>query len=138
MKSLKASPFHILLFLMVLLVCLPSAYADPSGGGAAAMSVAKTVHKAAQVQTLTREFNQVMSQYQAARDEASRNEMLIKAKNILAQLVEQANNVESEISMLSKKQLDAAYARKLDRVLSNVQQMKAASEKKMQSTGQAG
>ena len=138
MKTTFAIFSHGLALVIALLLFIPAAFADPSGGGPAANSVAKAVHKAARVSALAEEFNRTMSAYAAEKDEASRNEMLKKAQNILAKLIEQANNVESEISILAKKKLDKVYTRKLDRVLSNVLQMKAAADKRMKSTGQAG
>ena len=61
-----------------------------------------------------------------------KEELLNQAKNILKQLIEQANSVEAEISILSKKKLDKMYSQKLERVLSNVLRMRQAAEKKMQ------
>jgi hypothetical protein len=125
-------------FVLALWFCPPNAYADPSGGGATAVSVAETVHAAAQVAFLSEELNQVMAEYRSEISADRRNVLLKKAKDILARLIEQANNVESEISILSEKKLDTVYAQKLDRVLSRVLQMKAAAESKLQGTDQAG
>jgi hypothetical protein len=136
MKIHYACPFPLLAILIVLIVCNPNVYADPSGGGSTAVSVAETIHSAAEVASLSEELNQVMDKYAAEGSEDIRKELLIKAKNILAKLIEQANNVESEISILSKKKLDKVYSKKLDRVLSNVLQMREAAERKIQTAGQ--
>jgi len=136
MKKNYACPFPLLALLIVLIVCNPNAYADPSGGGSTAVSVAETIHSAVEVASLSEELNQVMTEYESEGSEDTRNELLKKAKNILAKLVEQANNVESEISIISKKKLDKVYSKKLDRVLSNVLQMREAAKKKMQPAGQ--
>ena len=79
-----------------------------------------------------------MADYESEVSEDKQGELLKKAKNILARLIEQANNVESEITIMAQKKLDRVYAEKLDRVLSNVLQMKAAAEERTQSAGQAG
>jgi hypothetical protein len=137
MKINHACPFPFLALLIVLIVCNPNAYADPSGGGSTTVSVAETIHSAVEVASLSEELNQVMDEYEAEGIEDIRKELLRQAKNILARLIEQANNVESEISIISKKKLDKVYSKKLDRVLSNVLQMREAAERKMQAAGQA-
>ena len=138
MKINYACPFPLLALLVVLIVCHPNAYADPSGGGSAAVSVAEAIHSAVEVASLSEELNQVMAEYESGGTEDIRKELLRKAKNILAKLIEQANSVESEISIISKKKLDRVYSEKLDRVLSNVLLMREAAEKKMQAARPAG
>jgi hypothetical protein len=138
MKIAKAVPLAVSALFTVLLVCSSIADADPSGGGVAAVSVAETVHAAAQVASLSEELDQVLAEYRSEISADRRKALLKQAKNILARLIEQANNVESEISILSEKKLDTVYAQKLERVLSRVLQMKAAAESKLQGTGQAG
>ncbi len=138
MKISGAALFALPAFLIVLLAGNSGAYADPGGGGSTAVSVADAVHAAAQVASLSQEFDQVMADFESATSDDARGELLKKAKNILSQLVAQANNVESEISILLEKKLDEVYARKLDRVLSGVLQMKAAAENKMRRAGQTG
>lgn len=138
MKISSAGLLAVPVFLVVLLIGNPNVYADPSGGGSTAVSVAEAVHAAAQVASLAQEFDQVMADYESEPSEDMRGELLKKARNILAQLIAQANNVESEISIMLKKKLDKVYAQKLDRVLSSVLQMKAAAESKMQRAGQGG
>lgn len=135
MKINKACPFPLLALLIALIVCNPNAYADPSGGGSTAVSVADTIHSAVEVASLFEEFNGVMAEYESEGSGDRRKELLKKAKNILAKLIEQANNVESEISIIAKKKLDKAYSKKLDRVLSRVVQMREAAERKMQTAG---
>ena len=137
MKISSLSPFPVLILFMVLMVFNPNAYADPSGGGTTAVSVAGNIHAAAKVATLAEEFNQVMAEYESEGSEILRKELWMKVKNIFAKLIEQANNVESEISIMAEKKLDKVYAEKLDRVLSNVLEIKAAAERKMRSAGQA-
>ena len=138
MKIRQACPFSIVAFLIALIAFNSDVYADPSGGGTAAISVANTIHSAAVVVSLSEKFNSVMAEYSSEALKDRKEELLNKAKNILNQLIEQANNVESEISIVSKKNLDKIYSKKLDRVLSKVLQMKEAAEKKMQTSGQAG
>jgi 2C-methyl-D-erythritol 2,4-cyclodiphosphate synthase len=137
MKFNKACTFPLLVFLFALIVCNPNAYADPSGGGSTAVSVADTVHSAAEVASFSEEFNSVMGKYESEESDEIKKELLKKAKNILAKLIEQANNVESEISIISKKKLGKLYSKKLDRVLSIVLQMREVAERKMQTAGQA-
>jgi hypothetical protein len=79
-----------------------------------------------------------MAEYDSEFLKEKKRELLNRAKNILTQLIEQANNVESEISILSKKKLDKIYSQKLERVLSNVLRIREAAEKKMQTAEQAG
>jgi len=138
MKINKVCPFSLVAFLVALIVCNPNAYADPSKSGTPAVSVASTIHSAAQVVSLSAEFNSVMAEYDSEYLKEKKEELLNRAKNILNKLIEQANNVESEISILSKKKLDKIYSQKLERVLSNVLQMREAAEKKMQTADQAG
>ena len=79
----------------------------------------------------------VMAEYESESSGELRKELLKKAKNILIKLIEQANNVESEISIIAKKKLGKLYSKKLDRVLSSVLQMREVAERKMQAAGQA-
>jgi len=137
MKINKACLFPLLALLMALIVCNPNAYADPSGGGSTAVSVADTIHSAVEVASLYEAFNKVMAEYESEGSGDRRKELLKKAKNILTKLIEQANNVESEISIMAKKKLDKAYSKKLDRVLSRVVQMREAAERKMQTASRA-
>jgi 2C-methyl-D-erythritol 2,4-cyclodiphosphate synthase len=137
MKINKTCLFPFLALLMALIVCNPNAYADPSGGGSTAVSVADTIHSAVEVASLYEAFNKVMAEYESEGSGDRRKELLKKAKNILTKLIEQANNVESEISIMAKKKLDKAYSKKLDRVLSRVVQMREAAERKMQTAGRA-
>ena len=138
MRINKTCPFSLLALLIALTVYVSYAYADPSGGGTATISVANAVHSAAAVASLSEEFNSVMAEYDSEFLKDKKQELLNRAKNILNQLIEQANNVESEISILSKKKLDKIYSKKLERVLSNVLRMREAAEKKMQTAEQAG
>jgi hypothetical protein len=138
MKINKLCPFSLIAFLVALIVCNPNAYADPSKSGTATVSVANTIHSAAQVVSLSEEFDSVMAEYDSEYLKEKKEELLNRAQNILNKLIEQANNVESEISILSKKKLDKIYSQKLERVLSNVLRMREAAEKKMQTADQAG
>jgi len=138
MKIKKTCLFSLLVLFAALTVCNPKVSADPSGGGATAVSVANAVHSAAAVASLSEELNGVMAEYEAEASEERKKELLDKAKNLLIKLIEQANNVESEISIVSKKKLDKVYSEKIDRVLSNVLQMREAAQKKMQAAGPAG
>jgi hypothetical protein len=103
MKINKLCPFSLIAFLVALIVCNPNAYADPSKSGTATVSVANTIHFAAQVVSLSEEFDSVMAEYDSEYLKEKKEELLNRAKNILNKLIEQANNVESEISILSKK-----------------------------------
>ena len=78
-----------------------------------------------------------MGDYELAASDQARKALLDRARKILAQLIEQANNVESEISIISKKKLDKIYSEKLDRVLSSVLQMREVAQKRMQAADQA-
>ena len=138
MKIIKTYPLPLLVFIIALIAYSPKTYADPSGGGTAAVSVADSVHAAAEVASLFDEFNQVMGDYELETSEQKRKALLDRAREILAQLIEQANNVESEISILSKKKLDRLYSKKLDRVLSSVLQMREMAQKRMQAADRAG
>ena len=132
MKMTPLNPFLLLLVLFSVLVFNPSnAWADPSAGEPAAVSVAQAVHGAADAAALSDQFNALMDQYDREVSEAGKKELLEKAKGILAQLIEQANSVESEISILTQKKLDQIYAKKLDRVLSSVIQMRNAAQQRM-------
>lgn len=137
MKINKTYLLPLLAFLTALIVYSPNVYADPSGGGTAAVSVADSVHSAAEAASLFDEFNQIMGDYELAASDQARKALLDRARKILAQLIEQANNVESEISIISKKKLDKIYSEKLDRVLSSVLQMREVAQKRMQAADQA-
>jgi hypothetical protein len=137
MKINKTCLFPFLASLMALIVCNPNASADPSGGGSTAVSVADTIHSAVEVASLYEAFNKAMAEYASEGSGDRRKELLKKAKNILTKLIEQANSVESEISIIAKKKLDKVYSKKLDRVLSRVVQMREAAERKMQTAGRA-
>ena len=138
MKMNKLCPFSLVALFVALIVCNPNAYADPSKSGTPAVSVANTIHSAAKVVSLSAEFDRVMAEYDSEYLKEKKEELLNQAKNILKQLIEQANSVEAEISILSKKKLDKMYSQKLERVLSNVLRMRQAAEKKMQTAEQAG
>ena len=99
----KAYPFPLLVFLIALIVYSPNAYANPSGGGTTAVSVADAVHSAAGAASLSEEFNRIMGDYETEVSKEGKEVLLNRAKAILTQLIEQANNVESEISIISKK-----------------------------------
>ena len=138
MKMNTVCPLFIMALLIALIAFHSNAYADPSQSGTAAVSVANSIHSAAVVVSLSDEFNSVMAEYDSEVLEDRKKALLNKANNILNQLIEQANNVESEISIVSKKKLDKVYSEKLERVLSNVLQMKEAAQERMQTAGQAG
>ena len=138
MKMNQVCPFSTVALLIVVIAFNPVAYADPSGGGRAAVSVANTMHSAAQVVSLSEQLDSVIAEYESEVSGERKKALLDKAKNILNKLIEQADSVESEISIVSKKKLDKVYSKKLDRVLSNVLRMREAAEKKMQTMAQAG
>jgi hypothetical protein len=138
MRMNKTYAFFLLTLLLALTICKPCVYADPSGGGSATVSVANAVHSAAAVTSLSEELSNVMAEYESEESEARKLELLNKAKDLLAKLVEQSNNVESEISILSKKKMDKVYSEKLDRVLSTVLEMRKAAAKKIQAVGPTG
>ena len=127
----------LLVFLITLITYSPNVFADPSGGGTAAVAVADSVHSAAQVASLFDQFNMVMGDYESETSETARKALLDRARQILSQLIEQANNVESEISIISNKKLDKIYAKKLDRILASVLQMKKTAQKRMLDAGKA-
>ena len=138
MKINKICLFSLVAFFVALIVCNPNACADPSKSGTPAVSVANTIHSAAEVVSLSAEFDRVMAEYDSEYLKERKDELLNQAKNILNQLIEQAHSVESEISILSKKKLDKMYLQKLERVLSNVVRMRQVAEKKMQGAEPAG
>ena len=133
----KTWPVSIMALLIALIAFNSNAYADPSQRGTPAVPIAKTIHAAAVAVSLSDEFNGVMAEYDSEVLAERKEALLKKAKNILNQLIEQANNVESEISILSKKKLDKVYVKKLDRVLSNILQRKTAAQERMQAAGQS-
>ena len=108
------------------------AYAEPSGGGTAAVAVADAVHAAGKVAALSEAYGEVMGQAAAETDSDARGALLERAKNILDALVQLADNVESKITILTQKKLDRAYLRKLDRMLSKVRQWRQAAKEQMQ------
>jgi len=138
MKNSKVCPFILSALFIALIAFISNAHADPSGGETAAVSVASVVHGAADAAALSEEFDAVMDQYDKEVSAGRKKELLEKAKNIMAKLIEQANNVESEISILSKKKLDKVYLKKLDRVLSSGLRMREAAKKRLQVAVQAG
>ncbi|MFO7785675.1 MAG: hypothetical protein ACQET7_14465 [Thermodesulfobacteriota bacterium] len=127
-----------LVVLTFVLISPVNSYADASGGGSAATSVADAVHAAGEVQSLADQFNSVMDRFDREESVDRKKRLLQEAENILAKLIAQANDVESEISILSRKKLDKVYANKLDRVLANVQNMRKAAQDRMEAASLAG
>jgi hypothetical protein len=114
------------------------AYAGAAGGGSAAVSVANAVHSAGEVTSLLNQYNELMDQYDKEVLAEKKRVLFKKAQNILTELIEQANDVESEISILTKKKLNRVYSNKLNRVLKNVRQMRMTAQKRMKATVKSG
>ncbi len=138
MKQTVFCPICTLVFLTLVLISPVSSYADASGGGSAATSVADAVHAAGEVQSLADQLNAVMNRFDREESADRKKALLQEAENILAKLIARANDVESEISILSRKKLDKVYANKLDRVLANVRNMRQAARNRMEATSLAG
>jgi 2C-methyl-D-erythritol 2,4-cyclodiphosphate synthase len=138
MKRTVLCPVCTLLVLTLVLISPVSSYADASGGGSAATSVADAVHAGAEVGSLADQFNTIMDQFDREESADRRKMLLQEADNILSRLIARANDVESEISILSRKKLDKVYANKLDRVLANVQNMRQMAQARMAAASQAG
>jgi hypothetical protein len=139
---MKMTKTHLFIFLVILMSGLvsnhPEAWAEPSAGEPAAVPVATAVHGAADAASLFDEFNAVMDQYDRETSPARKKELLEKAKNILARLIDQAKSVESEVSVLTKKRLDKIYVKKLNRVLSRVAQMRNEAQQRMLAAKKTG
>lgn len=138
MKRTVLCPVCTLLVLTLVLISPVSSYADASGGGSAATSVADAVHAGAEVGSLADQFDAIMDQFDREESADRRKMLLQEADNILSRLIARANDVESEISILSRKKLDKVYANKLDRVLANVQDMRQMAQARMAAASQAG
>jgi len=138
MKKKKMCFFTLPVVFICIIIWNPNVNADPSGGGSSAVSVADVVHSAADIVSLSNKFDSLVAESEKENSTERKKELLNEAKNILTKLIEQANNVESEISILSKKKLDKVYVKKLDRILSRVLQIRTAAPKKMQATTQSG
>ncbi|MCP3876410.1 MAG: hypothetical protein GY699_25120 [Desulfobacteraceae bacterium] len=116
----------ILIFLIGILFSFTNTlvFASPTGGGSDAVSVASTVHAAGDLSETFDEFNTIMDEYGRETDSKKKKKLLEKAKSIFSKLINQANDIESEVSILSKKKLNDVYSKKLDRVLQAVLEMK--------------
>ena len=138
MKINKACFFSLPILLIFMTVWIPNVHADASGGGSTAVSVSDVVYSAAEVEALAEKFDAIMAEYGKEASTGRKTELLNKAKDLLTKLIEQANNVESEISILSKKKLDKVYAEKLERILSSILQMRETAQKQMLAANQPG
>jgi hypothetical protein len=136
-KGMMAWAFTLGVVFIVALIFPIFAHADASGGGSNAVSVADAVHGAGDVASLAEQFNAVMDQFDREESADRRRALLEEANNMLAKLVAQANDVESEVAILSEKKLDRVYAAKLDRVLASVQRMRKAAEDRFAAANQA-
>lgn len=131
-------PLAIFSSFIIFILYSSSAYSDPSGGGAEVVSVAEAVHSAGQVAFLFEAYSKVMDDAEVETDKERRSILLERANTILEKLIQQANNVESEIAILTSKKLDKSYMQKLDRVLTNVRKMKTSAEQRMQAATKTG
>ena len=137
MKMNKVCFFALPIFFIFMIIWNPNVNADPSGGGSTAVSVADVVHSAAGVETLAKKIDAIMAEYEKEASAGRKKELLNQAKDILTKLDELVNNIESEISILSKKKLDKVYAEKLERILSRITQLRDG-KKQMLAVKQAG
>ena len=145
MKINKAFFFTLLALFIVITIWNPQVNAggsgastgDQSGGGSTAVSVADVVYSAAGVETLAKKIDAIMAEYEKEASAGRKKELLNQAKDILTKLDELVNNIESEISILSKKKLDKVYAEKLERILSRITQLRDG-KKQMLAVKQAG
>ena len=101
------------------------------GGGSPTVNVAEALHSAGDVMALYQELDALINLYVKETSPEKKKKILAKAKKILAKLIEQANHVESEISIDTKGRLQRAYADKLQRVLKNVVEIRALARKRM-------
>lgn len=138
MKKKKMCFFTLPVLFICIITWSPNVNADPSGGGSAAVSVADIVHSAADVASLSNRFDSIIAESEKVDSPGRKTELLNQAKDILTKLTEQANNVESEITILSKKKLDKVYVEKLDRILSRVLQIRTEASKKMKAGSHSG
>jgi hypothetical protein len=137
MKSIIQGTVFLLTVLFVYVLGSTAVFADASGDPDA-VSVAEALHSAGDLSILYDEFNSVMNEYVIEKSPEKKKQLLEKAKAILAKLNKQADSVESEISILSKKKLDKVHAGQLDRVLKNVRQMRASAQKRLAEAVAAG
>lgn len=138
MKKTKTCFFTLLIVFICIIIWGPNVNADPSGGGSAAVSVADIVHSAADVVSLSNRFDSIIAESEKVDSPGRKTELLNQAKDMLTKLIEQANNVESEITILSKKKLDKVYVEKLDRILSRVLLIRTEAPKRMKAGSQSG
>jgi len=138
MRASIRSFVYVTIIPITLIASTMNAYAGAAGGGSTAVSVASTVHSAAEVTSLLNQFNELMDQYDKEVLPEKKRALFEKAQNILTELIEQANDVESEISILTKKKLNKVYSDKLDRVLKNVRQMRMMAQKRMKAAVKSG
>lgn len=124
-------PVFVLAAVAISLLVPHAVRADPSGGGTAATSVAGAVHGAGDVAALAEQFDAIMDQYAREPSPDRRKELLREAGDVLARLVAQADDVESQIAILSEKKLEKPYLEKLERVLANVQDMRREARQRM-------
>lgn len=108
-----------------------TAMARAGGGGSHTVSVAGAVHSAGDLISSLDAFNALMDRYDTEILPEEKRKILTRAKDLLAKLLEQANNVESEIMILSQKKLTQAQQAKLDRVLKIVATKREQAKKRM-------
>ncbi|MCP3876408.1 MAG: hypothetical protein GY699_25110 [Desulfobacteraceae bacterium] len=103
----------------------PAALGIASGsGGPSVTTVASAVHAGSALSETFVKYNTIMEEYDKETDLAKKKRLLEKAKSIFSELINQANDIESEVSIASKKKLNDMYSKKLDRVLQAVLEMK--------------
>lgn len=133
--------------LFFLLTASGSIYADVGGGGSDVTSVSSIIHSIGEAQSLFNDFNQLIQNYDGKKLECTKiidpkertkclsiaEEILEKAKDVLAKLNEQAVSIESEIA-INKKRVSKEFVAKLDRLLSLVVRMRQEANERMKSS----
>lgn len=145
----KAS-FSLALMAFAVLTVVSTAHSDLASVGMQGLQesvVASSIRSAAEVQALSDELGQVMDEYDVQREKcmtladpverAKCNEnlqtVLARARDILKKLNQQADSVESRISLASnEKPINPGYMEKVDRVLASVREMRKVANKRVE------
>ncbi len=147
MIKIDIQKMSYLVLALVILVMFPSndIHADIGQGKKEVRSVSSSIHKVADVQSLFSRFNESLDAYEGKKSECdaiidpnekekcllTAKDILEQAKDILAQLNQQANSIESEIA-INKKKVDQNFSEKLDRLLTEVVRMRKEANARMQ------
>jgi hypothetical protein len=149
--ALNRVPFFLIVLLFVLVSFQSSADSDVGSGQAGVTSVTSMVHSAGEVEILFNQFNKTMENYdnqktkcgrlidpkEKARCNSIAKRLLKDAKDILAKLNKQARGIESEIAVKRKK-VNKRLAKKLDRILKAVVEMRRAANSRMKASSVSG